>query len=499
MNIYWGDLHNHCGITYGFGSLENAIKRAKSQLDFAAFTGHAMWPDIYEETPETAFVVNFHRVGFKKLKDHWEEIRKTVAEANGPDFVTFQGYELHSGTYGDHHLVSVDDNLPLVYKDSPKELVEACGRETTIAVPHHIAYTPAYRGINWDGFDSAISPVVEVYSKHGCSISEDSAYPYYHDMGPRDTRNMVDEGLRRGYHFGFVASTDHHAGFPGSYGDGLAAVVAEEKTRESIWEAIKAGRTYAVTGDRILCDFKVNGSWMGSRIQAEKRRIEAHVETEAPLDKIIIYKNEKAIRIINGELFDSVNQEGCYKIRLEMGWGDSSLYRWEGRVEVEDGQIESYQTYFRGCSVLSPTQGQFDENNINDIATESRLVSGQELVFTCDTVGNISTLHPSTSAITVKVRGGLQTKLRFFLNDKQYEATVGELLEYGYTSHMKYYHSQAFKIHKALPESRYVFDVDFEDEAAGNEEDVYRMEVAQKNRQWAYVSPVYVACETEKK
>ena len=29
MNTYFGDLHNHCGITYGFGSLENAIKRAK--------------------------------------------------------------------------------------------------------------------------------------------------------------------------------------------------------------------------------------------------------------------------------------------------------------------------------------------------------------------------------------------------------------------------------------------------------------------------------------
>ncbi len=69
----------------------------------------------------------------------------------------------------------------------------------------HIAYTPSYRGINWDYFDSSISPVVEVYSKHGCSINEDAAYPYYHDMGPRDTRNMVDEGLRRGYHFSFVA------------------------------------------------------------------------------------------------------------------------------------------------------------------------------------------------------------------------------------------------------------------------------------------------------
>ena len=42
MKIYWGDLHNHCGITYGFGSLENAIQRARGRLDFCAFTGHAM-------------------------------------------------------------------------------------------------------------------------------------------------------------------------------------------------------------------------------------------------------------------------------------------------------------------------------------------------------------------------------------------------------------------------------------------------------------------------
>ena len=67
---------------------------------------------------------------------------------------------------------------------------------------------------------------------------------------------MVDEGLRQGHKFGFVASTDHHAGFPGSYGDGMAAVLAEEKTRESIWEAIKARRTYAVTGDRIYAILK---------------------------------------------------------------------------------------------------------------------------------------------------------------------------------------------------------------------------------------------------
>ncbi len=492
MNIYFGDLHNHCGITYGFGSLENAIARAKSQLDFSAFTGHAMWPDMYEKAPGTEFVVNFHLEGFKKLKDHWEEIRRKIAEANGPDFVTFQGYELHSREYGDHHLLSPDDTLPLIYRDSPRELVEDCGKDA-MAIAHHIGYTPDYRGIDWKKFDSAITPVVEVYSKHGCSMSEDADYPYYHNMGPRDTRNMVDEGLRQGHKFGFVASTDHHAGFPGSYGDGMAAVIAENLTRESLWAAIRARRTYAVTGDRILCDFKINGAWMGSEITGNSRKIKAHIETEGTLDKIILYKNLKPVHVINGETFQEVNETGCYKLRVEMGWGKQELYRWNGTLKVEGGSIAGYNTYFRGRSVLAPSATEsYDENNINDIETFSQQVSAQELTWRCDTVGNKSTLHPSTSSVVVKVQGDLNTKVTFTLNDKSCTASIGELLDYGYTAHMEYYHSQAFKIYKAVPESRCTFDLELEDNAPEKDCDVYHLEIAQKNRQWAFVSPVYV-------
>lgn len=495
MNVYFGDLHNHCGITYGFGSLENAIARAKSQLDFSAFTGHAMWPDMYAKAPGTEFVVNFHEVGFQKLKDHWEEIRKTIAEANSEEFVTFQGYEIHSREYGDHHLLSTSDELPLIYRDSPEELVRDCG-EPAIAIPHHIGYTPDYRGIDWDKYDGQISPVVEVYSKHGCSMSEDADYPYYHNMGPRDTRNMVDEGLRRGKRFGFVASTDHHAGFPGSYGDGMAAVIAENRTRESLWGAILARRTYAVTGDKIFCNFKVNDAWMGSEITARDRRITAHVETEGTLDKIILYKNGKPYHVVNGELYQETNTVGCYKLRVEMGWGKSDLYHWNGSMTVEGGQIESYNTYFRGRSVLAPSKDEtYDENNINDICTKSDLECPEHLIWSCDTTGNKSTLHPATSSLVVKIKGDLQTKVTVALNGKSCTATIGELLDYGYTTHMEYYHSQAFKIYKAVPETRYQFKLELEDHSPEHDCDYYHLEVAQKNRQWAYVSPVYVMKE----
>ena len=93
---------------------------------------------------------------------------------------------------------------------------------------------------------------------------------------------------------------------------------------------------------------------MGGSLFASRRQIQAHVETEAPLDKIVLYKNGMAVRIINGEFSRQVNQTGCYKIRIEMGWGDPSLYHWEGSVKTGEGVIESFQTYYRGRSGLAP-------------------------------------------------------------------------------------------------------------------------------------------------
>ena len=95
----------------------------------------------------------------------------------------------------------------------------------------------------------------------------------------------------------------------------------------------------------------------------------------------------------------------------------------------------------------------------------------------------------------IKVRGGLDTRLYLTVNGKAFVSTIRELMEYGYTAHMKYYHSQAFKVYRAVPETQYLFDMEFLDETPERAEDVYRLEVSQKNRQWAYISPIYVRSE----
>lgn len=493
MRILWGDIHNHCGITYGFGSLENALKAAKSQLDFCAIIGHAMWPDMYEKNEDTKFVVNFHLEGFKKLKDHWEYIRQTIADTNSDEFVLFQGYEIHSCHYGDYHIISKEDKLPLIYRNSPRELVEDCGCEA-IAIPHHIGYTPTYRGINWDEFNNTISPVVEVYSKHGCAMSESAPFPYYHNMGPRDTRNTVYKGIQQGKRFGFVGSTDHHAGFPGSYGDGMVAVLVEEKTRNSIFDALKARRTYAVTGDKIECLFTVNNAFMGSEIKAGERNIKYNVITDYWLDKIIVYKNLKPLHILNGEMCQELCSEGKYKIRVEMGWGNSDdLFTWNGNIRIENGKIKKYTTYFRGRNVLAPSEdADYDINSINAIDNSINRISDREIEWTCQTVKNKTTLSSMTDHIVFEIQGNLETKVTININGKEEIHTIRELLDAGYSNHIKPYHSHAFKVHQAIPETQYTFNLELKDTVKENECDVYHIEVAQKNGNYVFVSPIFV-------
>lgn len=496
MNLYWGDIHNHCGITYGYGSLKNALARAKSHLDFCAVTGHAMWPDMPERTEETAFVVDFHRAGFKKLRNHWQEISEAVAAANSETFVTFQSYEMHSNMYGDHHIISPDDNLPLIYRDSPQRLREDCGC-AALTVAHHIGYTPGYRGINWDKFDENITPLIEVYSKHGCAMSETAPYPYYHNMGPRDSRNTVYEGLRRGKHFGFVGSTDHHAGFPGSYGDGKMAVWAEEKTRKSIWEAMLARRTYAVTGDRIECEFSVNGHAMGEVVRQEndgswQRRIDFSVRACYPIDKIVVYKNLKPFSFVEGLFLESDDSDRCFKFRVEMGWGNSDLlYTWHGAVRVVNGSIKSVEPCWRGRSVLAPsgvdTSGYDDVNDIEDaILTQTET----ETTWQCATVRNISPQHPMTDSVIVEVCGCRDTAVTINVNGCETTTTIGKLIHGGWTAQMKKYHSHAFKVHPAVGESEYAVRRSCIDEE-GRPGDFYHMEVIQRNASCAFVTPVW--------
>lgn len=495
MQLYWGDLHNHCGITYGFGSLENALAAAKEQLDFCAVIGHAMWPDIPEREPGLEFLVDFHLKGFAKLRSNWETVRESVKNANVPhEFVTFQGYEIHSSRYGDHHVLSPSDELPLIEARSPAELARLLEPYSVIAVPHHVGYTPGYRGINWDAFDPTISPVVEVYSKHGSSMSDHGVYPYYHSMGPRDSRNTIHYALRQGKRFGFIGSTDHHAGYPGSYGDGRVAVWAKEKTREAIWEALLARRTYAVTGDKIRCSFEVDGAQMGSEITGRgQRHIALDVTACDQIEKIVIYKNSVPWKVINGECMEQNNKTNRYKLRVEMGWGGShEAFAWHGELRLKDGLLASVETCFRGQSVLAPTPEMRENPDINALNNKLISQSANGAEWTCTSFRNPSTLHPQTAALILEIEGDSNTRVGIRTNGITKEFTLGDLLTGSRSWHLQAHNSHAVLVHRAVPEYQYRFQGEWTDLDYRTGCDVYHAEIRQMNGQMAWISPVFV-------
>ena len=68
LRPFYGDLHNHCNISYGHGSLSEALKRAKRQLDFVSVTGHAYWPDMPVDDERVRFPGPEHLIGQDPLQ-----------------------------------------------------------------------------------------------------------------------------------------------------------------------------------------------------------------------------------------------------------------------------------------------------------------------------------------------------------------------------------------------------------------------------------------------
>src|SRR5688572_30002218 len=90
--LLWGDLHNHCAISYGHGSLERALALARQQLDFVSVTGHAFWPDMPTDRARHGRTIDTHRMGFQRLHAGWDGVLATLAGADREgEFVVFPG------------------------------------------------------------------------------------------------------------------------------------------------------------------------------------------------------------------------------------------------------------------------------------------------------------------------------------------------------------------------------------------------------------------------
>jgi len=496
LHLYYGDLHSHCDVGYGQGTVEDAYANARLQLDFASVTAHAVWPDMPESDERLAATLAYHRRGFARAAARWPHLREVTNAANEDGrFVTFLSYEWHSLRYGDHNVYYRDGQGEIVAAADLDELRTALRRlaatgAATLLVPHHIGYRAGYRGIDWGTFTSEFSPVVEIVSMHGVAVSDDAPYPYLHTMGPRDGRGTMQYGLRLGKVFGVIGSTDHHAAHPGSHGWGRTAVWAEGLTRRAIWEALVQRRVYALTGDRIALAFAINGHPMGSLLDAvPTRHLDVAVEAGDAVDYVDVVHNGVVLRRWTPAA--AADADGACTVTLELGWGDrTDPVEWRVDLRVVGGRLLDVEPRLRGHDTVSPTSG----------AAGGAVLSAWErwddrVVLRTTTRGNPNPLTPGTQALCLRLEGDASTRIRGRINDRPVDLPLAALRQGAHVEYLGGFRTPAYRFGRVVSrrESSGTFTLEHRGEGGP---DWYYVCVRQTNHQWAWSSPIWVGAPT---
>lgn len=497
LRPYYGDLHNHCDISYGHGSLEQALKRARRQLDFVSITGHAYWPDMPVNDPTVAHIVDFHVKGFAKLEKVWDAHFDILAEADVPGaFTVFPGYEIHSFAHGDYTIVYQDlVRQDLLKADTPAELharLRAAYGTRAFAFPHHIGYRLGARGVNWDTMIEDLSPVLEIISMHGCSETSMGDRPFLHSMGPSDGTQTVRYGLDR-RKFGFLGNTDHHSGYPGSYGHGRSAVYAAENSRDALWSAIHARRTNALTGDRTHLFFTLGDTAQGGTIAAGGN---APLELEAVggghIDYIDIIRNGDIVSRITPDLAPApmVAANGSMEtvLVLELGWGArGKSHNWKGSLDLVGGEILSVEPRLRGSEVVSPLEGEADAIDDNRVD-----LLDNRIEFSIRSVSNPNNMTATTQAIAARIRILPEASVRLVLDGQTFEVSAERLLSGALSGNLGAIDTPAFRLHPLPRPHQWQWRGSIGVEPLAKGGWLYAR-MRQTNGQWTWASPVF--CE----
>lgn len=321
--IYWGDTHGHSGYSEGIGTVDQFMRFARddARLDYVTHSEHDSYLDAGE----------------------WELIRRAAAQYDEPGkFTIFLGWEwTRAARFGGHHNVlfrEIGDQTPVSSLRFPflsslyAELHERHDPADIVVIPH--AHNPG----DYRQSDPQLEPVVEVMSTHGSFQWFMSSY------------------LSHGHEVGVIAASDDHSSRPGysapsrdslAQRGGLGAVMAPDRSRDAIFDGIKAKRTYATTGDRLILKFDVNGTNMGQRgPYSDSRAISGRAIGTGPIRSITLYKNDAVLWEEEYLLEDNAGQE--QDLLLSFSSDSTPFFKgdaprgwryWRGELQVNGAEL----------------------------------------------------------------------------------------------------------------------------------------------------------------
>lgn len=256
LNLYFGDIHGHSRMSDGSGTPEDYYRYAHevSGLDIAALTDHADYGTI------------------PMKGDAWGRIKRAANDTYKPGrFVTFLGFEWTNWTYGHRNVYYRDGDGPVFrsidpQSNTPQKLWKLLEPFEAMTVAHHVGGGPV--ATDWNVAPGAKEWLAEVSSIHGTSEYFGGEACVYHPVKGA----FVRDALARGYRLGIIGGGDTHDGHPGqrsagSLVNGLIGVYSPELTREAIWQAFRKRHVYATSGPKIILNFRVADSPMGSEVK----------------------------------------------------------------------------------------------------------------------------------------------------------------------------------------------------------------------------------------
>lgn len=493
-DLFFGDLHVHNNIGYAQGTLRRSFEIARNHLDFFALTPHAHWHDMGEYANN---VEETWRNGFAITRQRWPDVVAMNREFHEPGrFVTIPAYEWHSASLGDYHLLFPDLEVTredLFLPDELPPLQEFARERGCIMVPHHPANRRGHRGANTDHWGTDVSPLVEIYSEWGCSEHDRAPYPYIrHTEGGRWTRNTLQYWLDQGHRMGVLASSDDHLGYPGAYHQGLAAVWAEELTREALFDAFWNRRTYGVTGDRIGLSFTLNGASMGRELDyVPEREVAVDVTGWDQIDRVEVLKNNRVIHrdfpMDRRPTRESWN--GPILVRFEYGWGPwpvlgiGGTADWDVRLSVDSGTIDAVHP----CFTSGPLEEDKRDRIVRHVDREVRVRSHTALEEQFES-------H-SQKAVVLRMHAGPETRLTVSTTaptEKQLTLSLADLAESNEMLFTAPFPMESAMVHRVVFPERHRTSFTLTDTGDGESDDFYYVRVIQANEQLAWSSPIWV-------
>lgn len=330
--LMWGDMHGGQGeLGVGHGTLDRYFSYGRhiASLDFASHQAN----DVYV------------------TKDDWDHTRDVTERHHEPNaFVPFLGCEWtalkHLG--GDHNVFYLEDRPELrrasrwfadpdTWPDAPTPPdLYASLQGVEAMVNLHVGGFMS----DLDFHDDRLERLIEIQSTHATS------------------RWFVADALERGYRLAVVGSTDGVTGRPGAcvpgrrqsrnLRNGATGLYAAERTREAIWSALKRGRCYATTGERIILWVECAGQPMGSHVAVDgPAHLDVSVVGTAAIERILLMRAGTVVSETRSAEPD-VRHPRRYRLlwrgSRERGTARDQVLAWDGEIRASAGQLHPIET-----------------------------------------------------------------------------------------------------------------------------------------------------------